>query len=153
MKASRGFTLVEVLVVVSILGILAAIVIPQFSSSTGEAQLASLNSNLHVMRKQIELYKIHHTGQLPVAVGETGADFARRMTTKTDGEGNAGTEFGPYVERVPTNPYNKRNTIRIGGAAAGANTDGWRFDPLTNEFQPDDNYDGNTDGVADHIGL
>jgi general secretion pathway protein G len=153
MKSIYGFTLVEILIVVSILGIMAAIVIPQYNSSTGEAQLAALRSNLHVVRKQLELYKIHHNGIWPAAVGETGADFARRMVTKTDAEGAAGTQFGPYLERVPVNKFNNRATVRVGEAAAGANTDGWRFDPLTGEFQPDDNYDGNADGAPDHAAL
>jgi type II secretion system protein G len=153
MKTIHGFTLVEVLIVVSILGIMAAIVMPHYNSSTAEAQLAALRSNLHVVRKQLELYKIHHNGIWPAAVGETSADFARRMVTKTDGDGAPSTQFGPYLERVPVNKYNDRATVRVGEAAAGANTDGWRFDPLTGEFQADDNYDANKDGLPDHVGL
>lgn len=153
MKTIHGFTLVEVLIVVSILGIMAAIAMPHYNSSSAEAQLAALRSNLHVVRKQIELYKIHHNGAWPATVGETSADFTRRLVTKTDGDGAAGTRFGPYLERVPVNKYNNRATVRIGDAAAGANTDGWRFDPLSGEFQADDNHDGNNDGVPDHVGL
>ena len=153
MRTIHGFTLVEILIVVSILGIMAAIVIPQYSSTTNEAQLAALQSNLHAVRKQLELYKIHHNGIWPAAVGETGADFARRMLTKTDTEGAPGLQFGPYLERMPVNKFNARATVRVGEAAAGANTDGWRFDPLTGEFQPDDSYDGNQDGVPDHVAL
>lgn len=153
MKVKGGFTLVEVLVVVSIIGVLAAIVVPQYQSGTSEAKLACLGSNLHAVRKQIELYKIHHNGVLPAVVGDVGADFARRMTKKTDGSGAVGTQYGPYLERVPLNEFNNLSTVRVGGAAAGANTDGWRFDPLTSEFQADDNLDGNSDGVPDHAGL
>ncbi len=153
MKTIHGFTLVEVLIVVSILGIMAAIVVPQYNSSTTEAQLAALRSNLHAIRKQLELYKIHHNDLLPAGVGETSADFTRRMVTKTDANGAPGTELGPYLERIPINKFNNRATVRIGDAAAGAGTDGWRFDPLTGEFQADDNYDSNNDGVADHSKL
>ncbi len=153
MKTIRGFTLVEILIVVSILGIMAAIVVPQYNASTGEAQLAALRSNLHAVRKQLELYKIHHNGAWPAAVGETGADFTRRMVTKTDGAGAPGIQFGPYLERMPVNKFNNRATVRVGDAAAGANTDGWRFNPLTGEFRADDSHDGNADGVADHASL
>ena len=82
MRTIRGFTLVEILIVVSILGIMAAIVIPQYNSSTGEARLAALRSNLHAVRKQLELYKIHHNGVWPAFLGETSADFTRRMATE-----------------------------------------------------------------------
>src|SRR4030042_334518 len=111
MKARCGFTLVEILVVVTILGVLAAIVIPQFQSGTGKAQTSSLRSNLHAVRYQIELYKYHHTS-LPAALGETGADFERRLTTKTDQTGAPGVQFGPHRERMPTNPFNRLDTVR-----------------------------------------
>ncbi len=151
MKVRGGFTLVEILVVVTIVGVLAAIVVPQFQSSTNSAKSACLSSNLTVIRKQIELYKIHHNSILPAAVGEAGTDFTRRMLTTTDTTGAAGTQFGPYLERIPINDYNNRCTVRVGDPPAGANTDGWRFDPSTGAFQADDNYDGNGDGVPDHI--
>jgi general secretion pathway protein G len=153
MKGKGGFTLVEVLVIVTIIGVLAAIVVPQYESGTKEAKLACLRSNLHAIRKQIELYKIHHNGVLPAVVGDAGDEFTRRMTEKTDGSGAAGTQYGPYLERMPVNEFNNRGTVRVGGAAAGANTDGWRFDPSSNEFQADDNQDGNGDGVPDHARL
>ncbi|MHC4292957.1 MAG: type IV pilin protein, partial [Planctomycetota bacterium] len=55
MKAKKGFTLVEILIVVVILGILAAIVIPQFTDASTEAKISSLRSDLQMMRSQIEL--------------------------------------------------------------------------------------------------
>jgi len=58
MKAKSGFTLVEILIVVVILGILAAIVIPQFTDASTEAKESALKSDLQTMRSQIELYKI-----------------------------------------------------------------------------------------------
>jgi prepilin-type N-terminal cleavage/methylation domain-containing protein len=51
MKRSRkGFTLVEILIVVIILGILAAIVIPQFTQASTEARLSNLKTNLQTVR-------------------------------------------------------------------------------------------------------
>ncbi len=56
LKGEGGFTLVELLIVVIILGVLAAVVIPQFGASTQEANMAALDSNLATMRNAIELY-------------------------------------------------------------------------------------------------
>ncbi len=149
MKTRGGFTLIEIMIIVVILGVMASIAIPQYVGAKAQARTSCLLSNLQVIRKQIELYKHHHRN-LPAAPGETSDDFTRRMTTRTDLNGDAGTAFGPYLQRIPINLVNGRRTVRIGGLPAGANTDGWRFHPLTGEFQADDNYDGNKDGVPDH---
>ena len=153
MCKKRGFTLVELMIVVSLLGILAALVVPEFSSSTTEAKTAALQSNLTAIRKQIELYRHDHNEAVPAAIGETGADFIRRMTTKTDAAGDPGGDFGPYFMRMPANPFNDLATVRIGDAAAGANSHGWRFDPVMGLFQPDDACDADLDGTPDHLDL
>jgi general secretion pathway protein G len=151
MKTRTGFTLIEILIVVVILGVLAAIVVPKFSSATSDSQISVLRKNLQTVRAQIGLYKHHHNETLPADVGETGEDFIRRMTATTDQEGNDGVAFGPYLERVPTNPFTSTRTVRVGGVPAGANTHAWRFDPNTGQFQSDDNYDRDNDGQPDHI--
>ncbi len=74
-RIQRGFTLVELLIVVIILAVLSSIVIPQFSSSTTEAKEAALTANLSVMRSAIELYRAQHGGKNPgesTAVSATG---------------------------------------------------------------------------------
>ncbi len=128
MKTS-GFTLVEILIVVVILGILAAIVIPQFTGASTEAKESALMSNLQAIRSQIELYKIQHNDLLP---GETtGVDFTTALTSKTDQDGVVGVgatyRFGPYVKKLPTNPFNDLNTVGTGATklATGTNLTGW----------------------------
>ena len=142
MKARSGFTLVEILIVVVILGILAAIVIPQFTEASTEAKTSSLCTDLQTMRSQIELYKVQHNDELPgQQVG--GATFLQAMTgyTLIDGTVQAApgaNVYGPYLQKIPMNSFNDLDTVREDGAAAGANTDGWRFDTTTGAFQADD---------------
>lgn len=137
MKTRNGFTLVEILIVVVILGILAAIVIPAFGDAGKEAKSSAMSSNLQKIRLQLELYRNRHNGHYPCSASST-ASFAEALTGKTDINGNVGTVYGPYVESIPVNSFNGKGTVRIGGAAAGANTDGWRFDPVEGVFQADD---------------
>ena len=55
-RARRGFTLIEILIVVVILGILSSIVIPQFSDATTEAQETTAHSQLKILRGQVIRY-------------------------------------------------------------------------------------------------
>jgi len=139
MKAKSGFTLVEILIVVVILGILAAIVIPQFTNASTEAKTNSLMSNLQSIRSQIELYKVQHNDLKPAPEA---AGTWTRMTSKTkiDGTVDAAGTYGPYLQQIPKNPFNDLSTVRgeAGASTAGANTHGWVFNTGTGAFQADD---------------
>src|SRR5438105_15431211 len=76
-KKQGGFTLVEILIVVIILGILAAIVIPQFTSASQDARKNSLASQLQTLRSQIELYKLQHLDNLPSALVGGSPDWSQ----------------------------------------------------------------------------
>ena len=141
MKGS-GFTLVEILIVVVILGILAAIVIPQFTDAASDARNSSVQSDLQTVRGAIELYKVQHTALLP-SMDATGADdtanFVARLTSKTDADGaiNAAGVCGPYLQKFPTNPNS--STATIGATPVFGTTDpgaasataGWFFNTTT----------------------
>jgi general secretion pathway protein G len=154
MKAKRGFTLVEILIVVVILGILAAIVIPQFTEASTEAKLSSLCTDLQTLRSQIELYKIQHNDTPP-----SFANFVAQMTAQTDINGNPGTDYGPYIQKVPVNQFNDMyDATGIHGlldntGAVGDNVGSWEYDETTGAINADDDYD--QDGVAgpDHATL
>ena len=85
--AQKGFTLVELLIVVIILAILAAIVVPQFSATTTDAQSSALRSNLASIRGAIDLYSQQHTGDFPAAKTSVSA-----CATGTAGTGLLNTE-------------------------------------------------------------
>jgi general secretion pathway protein G len=117
MKTRKGFTLVEILIVVVILGILAAIVIPQFTNASTEAKEANLKSNLQSVRSQIELYKIRHDDVAPVA-----ATFETQMC---DADSNGIS----YLQSVPVNPFSGGKTVTENGSGGD-----WKLDPTTNKF-------------------
>lgn len=151
MQAKRGFTLVEILIVVVILGILAAIVIPQFTQASSEAKLNSLCSNLQSMRSQIELYKCQHNDIAPAfATFENQMIYCTNISGAIQGTGSKvrdaanGFIYGPYLEKVPDNPFNNYNTLlemTASGtpAAAGTNATGWQYFPSTGEIFANDN--------------
>ena len=147
----KGFTLVEILIVVIILGILAAIVIPQFTEASQEARVSNLMTNLQTVRSQLLLYKTQHQEQYPgKAGGETAADgsttiFAAQMCQYSDNTGATSTKpdathtFGPYLQAVPVNPITNVNSITVvdnaaTAFAAPAADAGWWLNRATGEF-------------------
>ncbi len=144
----RAFTLVEILIVVVLLGILAAVVTVQMVRAREQTLEATLRGDLRTVRNQIELYKLHH-GMLPGyqlkkngKLSNWGADcFVEQLVSKTDRDGNVGTgDYGPYLHAFPCNPFapgaQKANTVRKGkpnGKGAG-----WSFDPDTGMFYAND---------------
>jgi general secretion pathway protein G len=139
MQAKRGFTLVEILIVVVILGILAAIVIPQFTEASTEAKLSSLCSDLQTIRSQIELYKVQHNDNMPGTV--SGVSFTAALTggSHLDGTVDANTppDYGPYLQQMPKNPFNDLDTIDVDGTLGGG-SHGWYFNTNTGDFRADD---------------
>jgi general secretion pathway protein G len=128
-----AFTLVEVLIVVIVLGILAAIVVPQFSNAATDSNLTALKTNLQIVRGQLQLYKIQHGDTWP-----TEASFPTQMTGNSDVAGATGTgasyPFGPYLQSIPNNPYTNTNTV--GSTAVG--TTAWYYDATTGTFRAND---------------
>ncbi len=152
MKRNAGFTLVEILIVVIILGILAAIVIPQFTEASNDARESALASDLQTVRSQLELYKVQHLERYP-SVNELNvlntANFIARLTGRTDEDGkvNAAGLFGPYLQKFPTNPFVSSGaadvTFGVADPAPGAGN-GWYFNTGTGKLSAND---------TDHVGL
>ncbi len=122
-KGWAGFTLVELMIVVSILGILAALVIPKFTDASVLAQSAATLDTLRGTRVALERYKMDHGDTYP-DIG----DMWSALTGKTDLDGtiNAAGNYGPYLLSTPQNPYTNSSTVVAFGA--GAATDGWEYD-------------------------
>ena len=70
MIARKGFTLVEVLLVVVIIAVLASIVIPRIAASAKEANVAKCDANRTNLISAIERYAIKNKGTYPTAIGD-----------------------------------------------------------------------------------
>lgn len=133
MRHQAAFTLIEALIVVLVIGILAAIVVPQFSEAGTDAKLSTLKTNLQTIRGQVHLYKLQHDDTFPTSA----ATFADQMTkaSKPDGStadvGTAGYNLGPYLQDIPTNPYTGGNTIGSGSLG----TSDWYYDAGSGHFR------------------
>lgn len=74
----RGFTLIELMVVVVIIGILAAIAIPNFIKIVEKAKIASVKANMHTLQVTVESLSIAHSGAYPTA-GNDGDDISNEL--------------------------------------------------------------------------
>lgn len=125
----KAFTLVEILIVVVILGILAAIVVPQFTRATEDAQAGNLKAQLSSLNRQIELYRARHSGQIPTV------DATFWTTLVTDG----------YIKNAPSNPAYSGTGSATGIVSSNAGGDadnGWVISDATGS---------GTVGAADYI--
>jgi prepilin-type N-terminal cleavage/methylation domain-containing protein len=152
-KRREGFTLVELLIVVIILAILAAIVVPQFATSTDDAKDAALDSTLANMRDVIDLYFAQH-GEYPAALPDgksaanTEASLLGQLALYTDGDGgsqatkDAAHSYGPYLKlsKVPLEPMTNSRVIAIinigslNMTADAGDPGGWKYDSVTGKI-------------------
>ena len=64
-RRQRGFTLIELVIVVMIIGLLAAIAIPNFMRLIRRSKESSVRNNMHVIQSGIELFAVDHGGVYP----------------------------------------------------------------------------------------
>ena len=160
----KAFTLVEVILVVSILGILAALVLPTFQGHIVKARESASKDSIRVMRNQIETYKLQHKEIPPGYLNGSGVPEALLLlqftgTTTETGAASPSTVpsdpylYGPYIKKLPENPFNHLTNIAYVleatafSAAVDGTTSGWLYKKETGEFKI--NWTGtDSEGVA-----
>ncbi len=121
----HAFTLVEILIVVLILGILAALVVPQFASATSEATAAASRDQLQSVRRAMSVYYVRNNNAFP---------------NVTAGVGTWGELVAPgYLKEAPVNAWVGAASSKIVAIGTGPDpgyqtTHGWVYDPATGEI-------------------
>ncbi|MEN6308540.1 MAG: type II secretion system protein [Anaerohalosphaeraceae bacterium] len=149
----KAFTLVELMIVVSILGILGAIVLPMFQNQTLLAKESAAQDTLRSLRSQCELYKLDHNGLGPgynytpmgTLTNTVAAKIVEQFTCTTDIKGVSSTTTtktavftcGPYFMKMPVNPFNDKRDIKLVAdfATEADKSTGWLFKRDTCEFK------------------
>ena len=140
----KGFTLLEIMIVLLVLGVLTRIVIPQLTEAKSDDAELTLESQLLTLRAQLDIYRKQHLDQFPSGDAQKLADsteFVKRLTARTNADHSANGIFGPYLKIFPTNSFNGLSSVRY-GSDPGANKAGWCFDPASGNIYADDHRRG-----------
>ena len=155
-KARRrgGFTLIEILIVVVILGILAAMLVPNLTGASREAKEAVLRDELRFLRQQVRIFTIQHRDVAPgYPAGNTAttpdeATFVEHMTMytsercATSATASAVYRYPPYLSKLPPNPLTSSSGVWVvttGTAMPDADESqpyGWIYNPRTMQIRP-----------------
>jgi general secretion pathway protein G len=131
MKKRKGFTLVELVVVVMILGILAAVAAPKLLGTSGTATDNGLRQTLSVVRDAIERYAAENGGDYPP--GGNQAAFKTAIASYLR---------GPF----PTCPVGGNNAdVAVGAVSTVGGSEGWRYNTATGEFLVNSSTTDNSD--------
>jgi prepilin-type N-terminal cleavage/methylation domain-containing protein len=135
MKARKAFSLIELMIVVAILGILAAVVVPAFQSHIAEAKEAAGKDNLRILRNTIQLYTAQHGD---VAPGYQDGDPTAPPTYL--GFWLQVVKDGGYLLEIPENPFNGSSDMTVLANSESFPVDapgdtGWIYKPATRDIR------------------
>lgn len=99
-RRSRGFTLIEIMVVVVIMGVLAALVVPKLLSRTGESKIAAAKVDIATIMQSLKLYKLDNTRYPTTEQG-----LQALLVKPTSGPAANGWKEGGYLEKMPKDPW------------------------------------------------
>ena len=97
-RKSAGFTLVEIMVVIVILGVLAVLIVPRVVGRTDEARVAAAKHDISAIMQSLKLYRLDN-GRYP-----TNEQGLQALVTKPQ-SGPAPSNWRPYLDKVPKDPW------------------------------------------------
>lgn len=141
-SARSGFSLIELVIVIVIIGTVAAIAIPRMSNASDKAKAHALAATVRHTQNALDLFKEEHEGlspaHTPSGLVVSNISLMNRLLQKSDIDGvlTVTGAYGPYLQRAPVNPFTTNTEIRISSAQTLANS-GFRYDPDTFILYPD----------------
>jgi len=99
-RAQRGFTLIEIMVVVVIMGVLAALVVPKLLNRTGESKIAAAKVDIATIMQQLKLYKLDNQRYPTTEQG-----LQALIEKPTGGPAANGWKAGGYLDKLPKDPW------------------------------------------------
>ena len=115
--------MMEIIIVVVVVGLLATVVIPQFSTENKQVRQIALKDDLQYLRTQIAVYRAQHQDISPgyphgfAFANPSSPCFVDQMTMHSDincnlsKSGSAAYPYGPYIKQLPVNPFNNSSAI------------------------------------------
>ncbi len=146
-NTKTGFSLVEILIVVCVLGILAAIVVPHYTNATTKANEAAAKTMLQTLREQIEIYTLKHNNVPPGYINGFGSEplgvnmlmqFKHYTNIQSEWNSTKSAEYcyGPYIKKFSVNPFNDKWNVYVietdpgsGDWPGASDTYGWLYYP------------------------
>jgi general secretion pathway protein G len=122
-----GFTLVEIMVVVIVIGILAATIIPKFTGVTHDAKVATAKGNIAELDAALERYNVQMDAY---PSNEEGLKALVEKPANDDGKWR-----GPYIKLLRSDPWGHPYNYKYPGTHHATGPDLWATDPKPNEAE------------------
>lgn len=99
-RVARGFTLIEIMVVVVIMGILAALIVPKLMGRTDDARIIAAKQNIATIMQALKMYKLDNQRYPTTEQG-----LQALVVKPTTGPDAPGWKTGGYIDKLPNDPW------------------------------------------------